>query len=446
MGSRCCASWASPRTTCPGRSSSRRSPPAMRTIVFDNRDVGESAYADGPYEVADMAVDALGLADALGLERFHVLGVSLGGAIAQHLALAAPERVRTLTLAVRLGGQRRLRTREDAACGRRSAACATARGRLDSLLLADRLRGVLRERRAASRSSSRSCAPTRTRRSPRASCARPTRRGRHDLRGRLGELRHARPRDLRRARRARAALEAGGARRRVLGARLTVIEGGAHSLTLEKAPEFTPPSSTSSRMPPSVLEVPAVREDHRDAGRVGGLDDLRVALGAARLDDRRSRPRRPRAAARRRTGRTRRDATAEPSRSVPASRALSIASRTESTRLICPAPMPIVARSLESTIAFERTCLQTFQANSISPHSRSVGLRSVTTSIAERSSRSMSRSCTSRPPITRLRSRSRDVQPAALVVLEDAHVRLGGEDLERLLGEAWGEDDLGRTA
>lgn len=71
-----------------------------RTIVFDNRDVGQSSQAEGSYEVADMAQDALGLADALGLDSFHLLGVSMGGAIAQEIALAAPERVRTLTLAV----------------------------------------------------------------------------------------------------------------------------------------------------------------------------------------------------------------------------------------------------------------------------------------------------------------------------------------------------------
>jgi 3-oxoadipate enol-lactonase len=71
-----------------------------RTVIFDNRDVGRSSLATGPYEVADMAQDTLALADALELDSFHVLGVSMGGAIAQELALAAPERVRTLTLAV----------------------------------------------------------------------------------------------------------------------------------------------------------------------------------------------------------------------------------------------------------------------------------------------------------------------------------------------------------
>ena len=77
---------------------------SRRVIVFDNRDVGQSSYSEEPYEVSDMAADALALADALELETFDLLGLSLGGAIAQELALAAPERVRTLTLAVTYGG------------------------------------------------------------------------------------------------------------------------------------------------------------------------------------------------------------------------------------------------------------------------------------------------------------------------------------------------------
>jgi 3-oxoadipate enol-lactonase len=72
----------------------------FQTVVFDNRDVGQSFRAEGPYDVADMAQDALALADGLGLERFHLVGMSLGGAIAQELALAAPGRVRSLTLIV----------------------------------------------------------------------------------------------------------------------------------------------------------------------------------------------------------------------------------------------------------------------------------------------------------------------------------------------------------
>ena len=71
-----------------------------RTVIFDNRDVGRSSQEEHDYELTDMADDALALADALGLDRFHLVGVSMGGAIAQEVALAAPERVRTLTLVV----------------------------------------------------------------------------------------------------------------------------------------------------------------------------------------------------------------------------------------------------------------------------------------------------------------------------------------------------------
>jgi 3-oxoadipate enol-lactonase len=71
-----------------------------RTVVFDNRDVGRSSYVGEPYGIREMAQDTIGLADALELERFHLLGLSMGGAIAQEVALAIPERVMTLTLCV----------------------------------------------------------------------------------------------------------------------------------------------------------------------------------------------------------------------------------------------------------------------------------------------------------------------------------------------------------
>jgi 3-oxoadipate enol-lactonase len=71
-----------------------------RTVIFDNRDVGQSSMAEAGYNIADMARDALALADELELDSFHLLGVSMGGAIAQEIALQAPGRVRTLTLAV----------------------------------------------------------------------------------------------------------------------------------------------------------------------------------------------------------------------------------------------------------------------------------------------------------------------------------------------------------
>ena len=73
---------------------------AYRTVIFDNRDAGQSSMAEPGYEIADMARDAVALADELGLDSFHLLGVSMGGAIAQEIALQVPGRVRTLTLAV----------------------------------------------------------------------------------------------------------------------------------------------------------------------------------------------------------------------------------------------------------------------------------------------------------------------------------------------------------
>jgi pimeloyl-ACP methyl ester carboxylesterase len=73
---------------------------AHRTVIFDNRDVGQSFMASGEYDIADMAGDALALADELELDSFDLLGISMGGAIAQEMAIRAPERVRTLTLAV----------------------------------------------------------------------------------------------------------------------------------------------------------------------------------------------------------------------------------------------------------------------------------------------------------------------------------------------------------
>lgn len=69
-----------------------------RVASFDNRGIGGSPLGPAPFTVADMAADALGVIDALGIDAAHVVGSSMGGAIAQELTLAAPGRVRSLAL------------------------------------------------------------------------------------------------------------------------------------------------------------------------------------------------------------------------------------------------------------------------------------------------------------------------------------------------------------
>ena len=72
--------------------------PKYRVIAFDNRGAGASTQIDEPLTLNDLALDTLGLMDHVGANTAHVVGRSMGGAIAQFMALNAPERVRSLTL------------------------------------------------------------------------------------------------------------------------------------------------------------------------------------------------------------------------------------------------------------------------------------------------------------------------------------------------------------
>lgn len=98
-------------------------------VRFDNRDIGKSTYLSHlgqpdltqvitavlsggelqpPYRLEDMADDTVGVLDALGIERAHVFGVSMGGMIAQTVALRAPQRVKSLTSMMSSTGDRDL--------------------------------------------------------------------------------------------------------------------------------------------------------------------------------------------------------------------------------------------------------------------------------------------------------------------------------------------------
>jgi len=101
-------------------------------VRFDNRDVGESQWLEGtpdlaacaagdmssaPYSLEDMADDAVGLLDALGIGPAHVVGASMGGMVAQTIAIRHPERVLSLTSIMSTTGEPGIANPTEAALG-----------------------------------------------------------------------------------------------------------------------------------------------------------------------------------------------------------------------------------------------------------------------------------------------------------------------------------------
>jgi pimeloyl-ACP methyl ester carboxylesterase len=99
-----------------------------RVIRFDNRDVGLSSKLDDvEYTLADMADDVVAVLDAEGIDRAHVMGLSLGGMIVQRLAIDHPDRVRTMTSVMSRTGEPGFGDSSDEAMAVLTAPPATAR-------------------------------------------------------------------------------------------------------------------------------------------------------------------------------------------------------------------------------------------------------------------------------------------------------------------------------
>lgn len=74
--------------------------PKYQVIAVDNRGTGRSSKPDTPWSIEDMADDTVGILDALGIQRAHILGLSMGSMIAQMIAAKYPDRVNGLVLHV----------------------------------------------------------------------------------------------------------------------------------------------------------------------------------------------------------------------------------------------------------------------------------------------------------------------------------------------------------
>jgi pimeloyl-ACP methyl ester carboxylesterase len=86
----------------------------FRVIIYDQRGVGQSDKSDVPYSIPMLADDLAGLLDALGVDKAHILGISLGGCVAQEFALRYPERVNRLVLcSTSFGGARTIAPASD---------------------------------------------------------------------------------------------------------------------------------------------------------------------------------------------------------------------------------------------------------------------------------------------------------------------------------------------
>ena len=77
----------------------------FQLVVFDNRGIGRTDRSPAPYTIRTMADDTVGLMDFLGIDKARILGMSLGGMVAQEVAIDYPDRVKRLALICTMAGQ-----------------------------------------------------------------------------------------------------------------------------------------------------------------------------------------------------------------------------------------------------------------------------------------------------------------------------------------------------
>jgi len=208
-----------------------------RTIVFDNRDTGASTLCDTDYDVSDLAADALALADHLDLRTFHLLGISLGSCVAQHVALAAPGRVRTLTLAATWAGTAPAFSQMRAAVWEREVRRSSREEFLEEMMLLT-LSETMFESEEAIATVKRMTLENPYPQPTEALIRQIRATARHDVRDRLGELRMpvhviAGDRDI-----LIPPWKSEEVAERVEGATLTILKGIGHAMNLERADEF----------------------------------------------------------------------------------------------------------------------------------------------------------------------------------------------------------------